>query len=322
MNATVPVPKCAVTIREATMDDLSFIDRLQKMHSKNLGFLRTKALEGKINAKQIVIAEESGVAVGYCIGQDQYFKREDVGIIYQLNVEPGKQRGFIGATLVKAMFDRAAYGCRLFCCWCAQDIEANYFWESLGFVPLAFRAGSRKRSRVHIFWQKRIRGGDTTTSWWLPTQTSGGAMGEDRIVLPIPPGTHWSDAKPLILPKETKMISDETKKKVPVAPKMPKRGHVQFGAPPPLRANVPAPAVQTNQIMEERIAPQNPASFRPKRVKAKNDPAMVEKVRELNARWIEQVNADPSLLEAQGKYEVSRQLAEAKQAPMLLEEAA
>jgi GNAT superfamily N-acetyltransferase len=102
--------------------------------------------------------------VGYCIGNDQYFKRDDVGIIYQVNVAPGKQRSLIGAMLVKAMFDRAAYGCRLFCCWCAQDIEANRFWESLGFVPLAFRAGSRNKgpkgsSRVHIFWQRRIRPG-------------------------------------------------------------------------------------------------------------------------------------------------------------------
>src|SRR5438067_729115 len=57
--------------------------------------------------------------VGYCIGNDQYFKHDDIGIIYQLNVLPGKQRGLIGAALVQAMFDRAAYGCKLFCCWCA-----------------------------------------------------------------------------------------------------------------------------------------------------------------------------------------------------------
>src|SRR3954453_1378112 len=101
-----------------------------------------------------------------------------------MNVLPGGQRGFVGATLVKAMFVRAAYGCRLFCCWCAQDIEANHFWESLGFVPLAFRTGSRSKgaggtARVHIFWQRRIRAGDVTTPWWYPAQTSSGAIRED-----------------------------------------------------------------------------------------------------------------------------------------------
>src|SRR4051812_35617480 len=202
MNAIVPIPRCPIAIRDATMEDLPFIDRLQKMHGKMVGFLQTKALEGKIAAKQIIVAwaprpcsQDTGggpapqteEAVGYCIGQEQYFKRDDVGVIFQMNVVPGEKRSLIGGTLGEAVFDRASYACRLFCCWCAQDIDANWFWESLGFVPLAFRAGSRGKGRVHIFWQKRIREGDTgrgATNWWLPTQTSGGAMGEDRIVLP------------------------------------------------------------------------------------------------------------------------------------------
>src|SRR5688572_22034932 len=208
------------------MDDVPFIDSLQKLHTRMVGWMPTKQLEGKIAAGHVLIAEEvrsqksevgeedvgssprltsdlrplTSVRVGYCIGHDQYFKRDDVGIIYQMNVAPGRQRSFVGATLLRAMFDRAAYGCRLFCCWCAQDIEANRFWESMGFVPLAFRAGSEKKSRVHIFWQTRIRRGDTTTPWWFPSQTSAGSIREDRLVLPIPPGTHWSDAKPIILP--------------------------------------------------------------------------------------------------------------------------
>src|SRR5437868_2811141 len=144
MNSpVVPVPRCPISIRPATMEDLPFIDRLQKMHSKQVGWMPTSALEGKI---------------------------------------------------------KAAYGCRLFCCWCAQDIEANYFWESLGFIPLAFRAGSRDKGRVHIFWQRRIRAGDTTTPYWFPAQTSAGSIREDRLVFPIPPATHWSNAKPIILP--------------------------------------------------------------------------------------------------------------------------
>ena len=146
----------------------------------------TKTLEGKINAGHVLIAEGrtdglrtrglsvnasprlspqrlSTQSLGYCIGNDRYFKRDDVGIIYQMNVVPDAQRKLVGAMLIKAMFERAAYGCKLYCCWCAQDIEANRFWESIGFVPLAFRTGSREKSRMHIFWQKRIREGDTTT---------------------------------------------------------------------------------------------------------------------------------------------------------------
>src|SRR5687768_13648793 len=173
------------------MADLPFIDGLQKLHARQVGWMPTKQLGGKIAAGHVLLATDNSqlaTPLGYCIGHDQYFKRDDVGIIYQMNVAPGKQRAFVGATLLKAMFDRSAYGCRLFCCWCAQDIEANRFWESMGFVPLAFRAGSEKKSRVHIFWQKRVREGDTQTPWWFPAKTEAGAMKADRIVLPIPPG--------------------------------------------------------------------------------------------------------------------------------------
>ena len=235
IDQIIPVPKCAVSVRVATMDDLPFIDHLQKKHTKQVGFMPTKALEGKVRAGHVLVAEERSevrdqksagenlpsdvcpltsssltsdlrpltlLPVGYCIGNDQYFKRDDVGIIYQMNVVPGRQRGFVGATLLKAMFERSAYGCRLYCCWCAQDLEANRFWESLGFVP-AFPHGSRGKGRVHIFWQRRIREGDEGqggTPWWFPSQTGGGSIREDRLVLPIPPGKHWSDAKPIILP--------------------------------------------------------------------------------------------------------------------------
>src|SRR3954451_1949077 len=181
-SVPLPAPRVAISIRPATMEDLPFLDSLQKLHTKQVGWMPTKQLEGKIKLGHVIVAEdEQRTPVGYCIGNDQYFKRDDVGIIYQMNVTPGRQRGLIGATLVKAMFERAAYGCRLFCCWCAQDIAANRFWEAMGFVPLGFRAGSRDKGRVHIFWQRRVRAGDETTPYWFPSQTGGGSIREDRL---------------------------------------------------------------------------------------------------------------------------------------------
>src|ERR1044071_3187015 len=141
-----PLPDAGVSVRVATMDDLTFIDELQKKQRDALGFMFLSAIQGKIEREEILIASDGVERVGYCIGADRYFKHDDVGIIYQMNVVPGRQRGFIGATLLKAMVDNAAYGCKLFCCWCAQDLQgANRFWEATGFVPLAYRAGSEKR---------------------------------------------------------------------------------------------------------------------------------------------------------------------------------
>ena len=175
---TLPEPRVPISIRLATAGDLPFVDRLQKMHSKAVGWMPTGSLVQKILAGTVIVAEEQGIPVGYCIGQDQYFKRDDLGIIYQMNVEPGKQRGLIGAAMLKYMFDKSAYGCKLFCCWCAQDLGANKFWEAMGFVPLAYRAGGEKKGgvRIHIFWQKRIKAGDVSTPFWFPAKTTGGAL--------------------------------------------------------------------------------------------------------------------------------------------------
>lgn len=343
----LPTPRVPITIRPGTMDDVPFLDSLQKLHTKQVGWMPTAQFEGKIKAGHVLIAEESiargplSVAtdvgprttdhrVGYCIGNDQYFKRDDCGIIYQLNVAPNRQRGFIGAALLRAMFDRAAYGCRLFCCWCAQDIEANHFWEAMGFVPLAFRTGSRTRggrrpevggrkrdgtpthdlpptthtrARVHIFWQKRINADDTTTPWWFPSQTSAGSIREDRLVFPIPPGVHWKDAMPVVLPGErpegTRSISsgqapalshEDAKKRVPKelrtlklrTPPSPELGRLWFAPPKPVKEKA------------ARVA----------KPKVKHDPRLVSAARELRDRWLEEVNAGRYLPGARGKYEL------------------
>ncbi len=198
------------------------MDALQKKYGKALGYFPTKQFEEYVQTGGVLIAEsrtedsglgspdlrvpgESGGAfptqssvlstqsLGYVISRDRYLKRDELGVVFQLCVAPGVQRKLVGAALVREVFERSAYGCRLYCCWCAQDLDANYFWESLGFVPIAFRAGSDKKRRVHIFWQKRICDGDTTTPYWYPFQTSSGAIRADRLVFPIPPGVHWKD---------------------------------------------------------------------------------------------------------------------------------
>jgi hypothetical protein len=223
-----------ITIRPAELGgaDMHFIDQLQKKHSQMVGFLPFNQIEKRIKGEDgghVLIAEtnvqtsspprpnvQSGDStssgsvdvstfgrldvsakrerIGYIIFADRYFKRDDLGIVFQLNIVPHMQRGLVGAALVKAAFEACPWGVKLFCCWCAQDLAANHFWESVGFVPIAFRAGARGKAnggnraddRIQIFWQRRIREGDDQTPYWYPSQTSGGAMRENRLALPIP----------------------------------------------------------------------------------------------------------------------------------------
>ncbi len=363
-STLLPVPARAdLAIRAATMSDLPFIDSLQKKQSKQVGFFPTKAIEGKIALGQIIVAwaarpcssvakEDTGgppvvreERVGYLIGQDQYFKRDDVGVIYQINIVPEYRRSLVAAMLLKAQFERSAYGCKLYCCWCAQDIEANQFWESMGFVALAFRTGSARKgkrserptsnverstsntayclpptayssSRIHIFWQKRIRSGDETTAWWFPSQTSGGSIREDRIVLPIPPGTGWRDVMPVVLPggeaggdtvrnvratgekKAPKGTASPVSRQPSSLPKTP--AMLWFGTPAAAKAVVPAG-------VEKPVKTKKP--------KAKNDPRLVAAARELRDRWLEQVNTGQANVALPvGKYEVCRAIGEERPA--------
>ena len=138
------IPKVEIAIRAATLADVPFMDALQKANGKALGWFPTKQFEGYVEMGGVLVAEVVGERVGYVISKDRYAGRDDVGAIYQLAVAENYRRSLVGASLVKEAFARAAYGCRLFCCWCAQDLAANRFWESLGFVPVAFRTGSRE----------------------------------------------------------------------------------------------------------------------------------------------------------------------------------
>jgi hypothetical protein len=323
----VPTPRrAAITTRLATMGDLPFIDELQKQHSRALGFFPRAQMEGYVANQWVLIAEDAAThqRLGYCASRDRYLKRDELGVIYQLCVAPGHQRGLIGATLIRDVFARSAYGCRLYCCWCAQDLAANYFWESLGFVPIAFRGGSGKkkgpggRPRVHIFWQRRIREGDATTPWWFPAKTDQGAMREDRLVLPIPPGLHWSDEMPVLTPTEMSLAPAEEKANRATR----SRARLPMDAPP---ANGPRPigARQFDGPSALPPVPQPPAAGeKPKREKTPKekvnlDPQLIAKARELRDRYLEHVNGEQAderlLLASRGKYDVSRAPAERTQ---------
>jgi hypothetical protein len=311
----LPEARVGITIRPGTMDDIAFIDRLQKKQSKEVGFFPTMAIEGKIRLGHVLVAEATETAdrsqetgemrsasspdsspVGYLIGNDQYFKRDDVGCIFQINVAAEYRRSLVAASLLKAQFERSSYGCRLYCCWCAQDIAANRFWESMGFVPLAFRTGSHAKDRVHIFWQKRIREGDTGdvsrggTAWWFPFKTNGGVMRADRIVLPIPPGMRWDDELPRLVaePTATPMLVGDAppKKKSKSTTKLEAiRNGVRFCIPLPKNA--------TTHVREKKPKPLA-------------NPKIAAAARELRDKFLEQVHAGAVIIEPAGKYALER----------------
>ncbi|MEM9881543.1 MAG: GNAT family N-acetyltransferase [Planctomycetota bacterium] len=193
-------------------EGLNWIDARQKAESDKLGFLPATAIQKRIELGNVLVADApaSGL-LGYCIAVDRYMKQDHVGQFIQLNLHPEHRRRLVGAALVRATFEKSAWGVKLFGLWCRQDLPANRFWEALGFVPLAFRVSgignttSKKkaadpRRRVHVYWQRRVRTGDDRTPYWFPYETQGGQMAESRVVLPIPPRSRWDEVEPVAFP--------------------------------------------------------------------------------------------------------------------------
>jgi hypothetical protein len=321
ITAIIPTPRCPVMVRVATARDLPFLDALQGMHRHMVGWFPKQQMEAYVSGGHVLVAEHDAqprMQLGYCIAKDQYSGRDDCGIVYQLNVMPVRQRHLVGATLVKTTLERAAYGCRLFSCWCAQDIQANYFWEALGFMPLAYRAGSTGKQRVHIFWQRRVRADDLTTPWWYPAQTKSGAIREDRLVFPILPEVHWRDVRPVALPGmrpggEVAPLPLPTKKPQRPAVSTPMKmavvrsqsKHLQ-GLPPGKAAVVTAGGLR--YIDRADYVPEPKPKRAPKAPGPKGDPKHAAAARELRDRYLEQINRGLIVPQVQGRYDVGRQL--------------
>jgi hypothetical protein len=359
-TAQAIVPRVGIAVRVGTMDDLPLVDRLQKQHSRELGFLPMQALIGKIELGQVLVAEvvggcslvvdgpDHGVShqpstinrqptspVGYLIAADRYFKRDEIGYITQINVVSEYRRSLVAATLLQAQFDRSASGCRLYCCWCAQDLKANAFWESMGFTAIAFRTGSltkgkKQTPRVHIFWQKRVRAGDEATPWWYPSTTGGGVLRADRLVFPVPAGVHWSEVRPVetggelsvgrelsvvgcqlsggAVSRESKTSSEEGATSAKRVKKKAIKRPVKLALRRP--ANVPkgglwfAPeepeTTQTSEIVESAKVTESKREVAAKKI----DPRLVAMARELRDQW--QEREAMKIVEAAAKHDVRR----------------
>ncbi len=329
-------------VRPATSADIDWIDALQRPESKSLGFMFRGTLEGKIAKHEVLIGEMGGERVGYVIASNKYFKREDLGVVYQMNVVPEHRRSLVATSLLRALFDSWPRGVKLCCCWCAQDLKANEFWEAMGFVPLAYRGGSAKKSRTHIFWQKRLYAGDVTTPWWFPSMTQGGAIGADRVVLPIPDDQHWSDARPVIFPAAEEPVGWDSSHHLPGPEPTPES---DGGMNPTLQASsytwpkgveerdgqlwrsgkrlMTAVMVQEEfgdaggmfwqvpgdvEVVDElpKPLPRRRKTAKKQVAAKKIDPRLIAFARDLRDAWLDHINADPSRLLGEAKHDVAR----------------
>jgi hypothetical protein len=142
------------------------------------------------------------------------------------------------------------------------------------------------------------------TPWWFPAKTDAGAIREDRVVLPIPPGKHWGDEMPVLLPKESLVIGPSS-----LAKDKGQRTRDKGPAPKPAPREPLTTAMTGMRFAQPAAAPEKVEKpKRAPRTKVKSDPKLVAAARELRDRWLEHVNSGGEQLVSRGKYEVSRAL--------------
>lgn len=188
--------KC-ITIRTAMPGDVKFLDHLQSKYSHQLGYLPLQALEANIEHGHVSLALENDEPAAYLLGKGCYLRDLHFGIMYQAAVSYDARRRLIGTALVQHFIDHMEPGIRLIGLWCAQDIDANEFWNACGFEAIAARHGSRRKGRVHIFWVGRTPRGRHEPMRY-PRYTHGGLMREHREVFGLKPGEEYAE---VVLPE-------------------------------------------------------------------------------------------------------------------------
>jgi len=307
-----------LTLRPGTMNDLAWIDQMQRVHAGKLGFLWAKAIRKRLECGWVRVAiDDHGTQFGFVMWGEGYSGRDDVTICYQLAVVPAHHRRLIGASLVRSWLDAVPFGMRLAVCWCAQDLPANRFWESVGFNALAWRTGSRRQQRAHIWWIRNVRQGDHFPLW-MPVKTQGGAIQEERLIVPILPGQHWSDPLPALMPQgkgETTLASglppitqfEEDRVKRAAGEKVPGPviGHAGPSGPEP---EPPRAVVTRHGIKFIGGAGTPPPKGRSKvpRVKRVHDPELRRKLRDLRDRYLDALHSGRLDLPSSQKWDVGR----------------
>lgn len=130
-----------------------FIDDLAHKNSEALSFIPRPRLEQYADRGQILLARENDEPAGFLVFGRGWPETR----IYQACTQYDARRRQLGLDLVERLAERATADSAL-CVrlWCADDLDANAFWASAGFVPVRKRAGGRRRGRVHTLWVRDL----------------------------------------------------------------------------------------------------------------------------------------------------------------------
>lgn len=138
------------TVRTAGAGDIRYIDALQRKNTEAVSFFPISAFEREVAKGRLLIAEVSGEPAGYVFhGPFGPMLR-----IHQACIQYDLRGQLFGAALVRYLIDTAERcGSMSIVLRCGSDIEANFFWQAMGFHCEAVQPGGARRSRDINCWR-------------------------------------------------------------------------------------------------------------------------------------------------------------------------
>jgi len=133
-------------IHNATTADLDRIKSLADAHKNELGFVLRPALAASIDRGEVIVAKNTTGIVGFV---EYHHRHDDQTTLYHIAVRPDHRRQGIGRQLVKALIHDAGECHKGFIqLKCPVDLEANRFYERLGFSQVDIQPGKHRNLAV------------------------------------------------------------------------------------------------------------------------------------------------------------------------------
>lgn len=197
-------------VRRATISDAKYVEHLQDAYQHELGFLTPVAFEAYILRDLVFIGFLNEAPASYVLGRSSPFSDLRGGHIVQACVEYDARHRALGTALVNAFIGALNPNVDHVYLWCAQDIEANLFWEANGFEALAWRPGKKQLHRLHVLWHRYVGPDGGLSSYVVPEKTRAGQMRRTNVVTPLEVGQTWRDVKLVEAPSLVSVASPKS----------------------------------------------------------------------------------------------------------------
>lgn len=141
-------------IRIATLNDLAYLDGLQRRDKESVGFLPLHAIASHITAGRVHVATLNADPVAYVIAHPAARWQPALTSIYQACVQYDARRRHVGLALLDHVRQWVASGATVGVqANCAIGVEANEFWQGTGFTPICHFSTGNTRGRELVCWR-------------------------------------------------------------------------------------------------------------------------------------------------------------------------